>query len=239
MLSIIIPTYNEEEYLPRLLESIQKQTFLNYEIIVADANSTDNTRLTAESGGAKVIEGGNPPKGRNRGASAARGEIFLFLDADVVLESPYFLEDTLKEFGNKNLGIATCRIQPLSDKKIDKFFHDFYNRYSRATKQFRPHAPGFCIFARKDVHKAINGFDEEIKLAEDQDYAIRAGKKGKFGILESSPLHVSIRRFDRDGRLNIAMKYLFCELYMIAGGRIKSDIFNYTFGYDVEADKSS
>lgn len=231
MLSIIIPTYNEEKYLPWILESIQKQTFLNYEIIVADADSTDNTKEIANNFNCRLAEGGNPSLGRNHGAEVAIGDILLFLDADVVLESPYFLEDTLKEFEDKNLGIATCKIQPLSDKKVDKFFHDFYNRYSRATKQFRPHAPGFCIFVRKDIHGVINGFDEDIKLAEDQDYAIRAGKKGKFGILESSPLHVSIRRFDRDGRLNIAMKYLFCELYMLAGGRIKSDIFNYTFGH--------
>ena len=44
ILSIIIPTYNEEEYLPILLESIKKQNFKDYEIIIADANSIDKTR---------------------------------------------------------------------------------------------------------------------------------------------------------------------------------------------------
>ena len=42
--SIIIPTYNEEEYLPILLDSIKEQDFSDYEVIVADANSTDKTR---------------------------------------------------------------------------------------------------------------------------------------------------------------------------------------------------
>ena len=44
ILSIIIPTYNEEEYLPTLFESMKKQNFEDYEIIVADANSTDRTK---------------------------------------------------------------------------------------------------------------------------------------------------------------------------------------------------
>ena len=46
--SIIIPTYNEEEYLPVLLDSIKEQDFNDYEIIVADANSSDRTREIAE-----------------------------------------------------------------------------------------------------------------------------------------------------------------------------------------------
>ncbi|MEA3272161.1 MAG: glycosyltransferase [Patescibacteria group bacterium] len=231
MLSIIIPTYNEAQYLPRLLYSIKRQTFKNYEIIVADANSSDNTRAVAESVGCRVVSGGSPSEGRNYGAGVASGSIFLFLDADVVLASPYFLEKTIKEFERKKLGVATCRIKPLSDKKVDKFFHDFYNKYSRITRPVRAHAPGFCIFARKDVHQMIGGFDEGIKLAEDQDYVVRATKQGSFRILKSASLYVSVRRFNRDGRFNVAVKYLFCELYMLTGGRIRSDIFNYTFGH--------
>lgn len=57
-LSIIIPTYNEEEYLPKLLEGIKSQDFEDYEIIVADANSTDKTREIAEVYGCKIVDGG-------------------------------------------------------------------------------------------------------------------------------------------------------------------------------------
>ena len=54
-ISIIIPAYNEEEYLPKLLESIEKQDFKDYEVIIADANSSDNTREIAESYGCTVV----------------------------------------------------------------------------------------------------------------------------------------------------------------------------------------
>ena len=74
ILSIIIPTYNEEEYLPVLLESIKKQNFNDYEVIVADANSTDRTREIAKEYGCLIVDGGLPAVGRNNGAKVAKGE---------------------------------------------------------------------------------------------------------------------------------------------------------------------
>ena len=64
-LSIIIPTYNEEEYLPNLLKSIESQKFKDYEVIVADANSCDNTVKIAKNYGCTVVQGGMPGVGRN------------------------------------------------------------------------------------------------------------------------------------------------------------------------------
>ncbi len=239
MLSIIIPTYNEEEYLPCLLRSIAAQTFRDLEVIVADAKSTDRTRDIAKEFGATIIDGGMPAVGRNRGAAVARGDILLFFDADVVLPDPWFLQMTVAEFEKRHLGAATCSIQPLSKKPVDKVFHVAFNYYMWVTQATTPHAPGFCIFARKSVHDAILGFDEEIKLAEDHDYVVRAAKIAKFGILKSYKIPVSVRRFDRDGRLNVAMKYLLSELYLRTKGNIKSDIFNYTFGYPKDKSKPS
>ncbi len=231
MLSIIIPTYNEENYLPFLLRSVQAQTFKDYEIIVADAHSTDKTVEIAREFGARVIEGGLPAAGRNKGAAAAAGDILLFLDSDVILPDPWFLQMTTAEFQKRRLGAATCRIKPLSRKPVDKVFHAAFNYFMWVTQATTPHAPGFCIFVRRDVHEAIGGFDEQIKLAEDHDYVTRAAKVAKFGLLKTYKIPVSVRRFDRDGRLNIAMKYLLSELYLRTRGNIKSDIFNYTWGY--------
>ncbi len=106
MLSIVIPTKNEERYLPRLLASIKRQSFSDYEIIVADNGSSDSTRAVAESFGCKVTGGGLPGEGRNRGAAAARGDVVLFLDADTELVDADFLESALREFKERGLSMG-------------------------------------------------------------------------------------------------------------------------------------
>ncbi len=119
ILSIIIPTYNEEEHLPVLLESIKQQDFRDYEIIVADANSKDNTVNIAEEYGCIVVEGGMPAVGRNNGAKVAKGEYLLFLDSDLKLTEDY-LAKVIYEFKMERLGIAITQMKPLSKKKKQK-----------------------------------------------------------------------------------------------------------------------
>ena len=92
--SIVIPTLNEGDLLPRLLASIGKQTFRDYEVIVADAKSGDNTKQIATSFGAKVVRGGMPGEGRNAGVRRARGEFLFFFDADVVIATGQRTGDT-------------------------------------------------------------------------------------------------------------------------------------------------
>jgi glycosyltransferase involved in cell wall biosynthesis len=231
MLSIIIPTYNEEEYLPRLLASIRSQRFTDVEIVVADARSTDRTRAVAAAFGAKVVDGGLPGRGRNLGARAASGDLFLFLDADVVLPDTEWLGRKVEQFERRRLDAATCLIKPMSPKLIDHLSHGVFNAHMFATQLLMAHAPGFCIFATREIHARIDGFDESIKLAEDHDYVERAAKLGKFRLLHGARIRVSVRRFERDGRLAIFAKYLLAELHLLTRGQIRHDGFRYTFGY--------
>lgn len=230
-LSIIIPTKNEEEQLPSLLKAIKEQTFSDYEIIIADAFSTDGTREIAIQNGAVVVDGGLPGPGRNRGASIAKGSILLFLDADVSLPSSKYLEDCLTEMEKKKIDIATCKVKPISRKSFDRALHEVYNAYAIATEKVRPHAPGFCIFAKRTAHESINGFDESVVFAEDHDYVQRAMHGGwVFRILRSHPIGVSVRRLEKDGRLAIALKYIMGEFMMLTRGSFKEMPFTYEMG---------
>ncbi len=231
MITIVIPTKNEEAVLPRLLDSIRRQTLQPREIIVADAGSTDRTREIAAAYGARVVEGGLPGPGRNRGAEAATADLVLFLDADVELRDPEFLERSVGEMLERKLDLATCDVFPLSDDWVDHVLHKAYNVYARAWGDVFPHAPGFCMFARRSMHQKIGGFDEAVLFCEDHDYARRAAKAGTFGFLRSTKIPVSIRRLDRDGRVNIAIKYTLAELHLATLGPIKHDRFKYTFGH--------
>ena len=231
MLSIIIPTLNEEKNLPLLLKSIRSQNFKeDYEIIIADAGSKDNTVKIAKKYGCKVVSGGLPAKGRNRGAKAAKGDLLLFLDADVVLPKN-FLKKILTEFKKRKLDVAGATLNPQTQKKMIKFLFDFfYNIPIKKLERFLPFG-AMGILAKKVIHQKIKGFDEKIKLCEDHDYVRRAAKIGKFGVLKSAKISVSLRRFYKEGWLKVILKYVFAEFYYHIFGPVKSDIFHYEFGH--------
>ena len=229
LLSIIIPTLNEEKNIQNLLDSIKKQDFEDYEIIVSDNNSQDKTRLVAKKYGCRIVKGGLPARARNNGALAARGKYLLFLDADVILEKN-FLINTINEMEKRKLDIATVYVEPLSDKFFIKLSHHLFNIWMFLVQKIDPHAPGFCIFSKKDIFTKINGFDESIKLAEDHAYMRKAFRnKAKYGILKSSKILVSVRRFETEGDLTVFVKYILAMFHRIFIGEIRSDVFKYGF----------
>jgi len=226
MLSIIIPTLNEEKYLPLLLESIKKQDFKNYEVIIADAGSTDKTVEIAKKYRARIAKGGLPAKGRNEGAKIAKGNVFLFLDAEAVLPE-HFLKKVLLEFKERKLGIASCGLEPITKNKAYKILNDIlYNWPVRLLENVFVYTYNF-ILVKKEVHKKIQGFDEGITLGEDHAYSREAAKIAKFGFLKLSKLTLLPRRFEHEGWLTISAKYYFCNLYNIFFGDIRSNLFRY------------
>ena len=237
-LSIIIPTLNEKENLERLLKSIKKQDFKDYEIIVADNDSTDGTREIAQKYGCLITKGGLPAKGRNNGAKIAQGDLLLFLDADVALPERAFYK-VLSEFKRRKLKISTFFLMPFSKTKISSSrigFMFLYNIPIFLLEKILPHA-AMGILIENQIFKRLKGFNEKITLAEDHDLARRAKKLGKFGILRSTKLYVSDRRFRSGSWLKTYSKFLLCEGYMIFIGPVEKDIFKYSFDHLKEKKK--
>lgn len=228
-ISIIIPAFNEEQFLPLLLEDLKKQTFQDFEIIVADAKSTDRTREIAGELGAKVVEGGLPARGRNLGAAQAGGEFLFFLDSDVRLE-PDFLEKAWAEINERFLDLATCEFIPLSDLIVDKVLHDIANFYVKVNQYSDPKAGGFCIMISKRLFRRIGGFNEELKLAEDHDLVKRASVFRPLRVLHNSRVKISVRRLDKEGRVALSRKYLTVEAYRFFRGELKDQVVDYQFG---------
>jgi len=227
MLSIIIPTLNEEKYLPILLSQIKKQNFTDYEIIVADAGSTDKTVEIAKSFGCKIVKGGLPAKGRNEGAKAARGELFLFMDADNIYLPDGFLDKLITEFKKRNLGVASFPIYPAGNF-VDKICYFLYNKFVEIFQNWTAFATN-SILIKREVFEKVNGFDEEVLIAEDHDLAKRASKISKFGFIKTEPVLTSPRRFEIDGRFKTYGKYLLAGIYMLVFGPVKRKIFEYRF----------
>ena len=86
LVSVVIPTYNSAEFLIQALESVFNQTYTNYEVIVVDDGSTDNTRQVIEPYRSRLNYIYQANQGvavaRNKGIEVARGEWIAFLDAD-------------------------------------------------------------------------------------------------------------------------------------------------------------
>jgi len=229
-LSIVIPTKNEEKLLPVLLESIKKQTFKDYEVIVADNKSQDRTLEIAREYGCRVVRGGLPGKARNAGAKFAKGNIILFLDADTRLPGKNFLQPSLDEFNERKLDIAVP-LASVKGKKLDKIYYDFWNQLVKFFQYTTPFAGGWCVFSKKKLHRKIKGFDEKITLGEDSDYAKRAAKIGKFRVLKSVKIEVSPRRLKKEGYLKIALQSAGTGIYWAL--KRKGDKKN-RFGYEFD-----
>lgn len=135
-ISIIIPALNEEKYIGKLLESIKKQDYKNFEVIIVDDHSEDKTIEVAKGFESqlplKIVqkEVRGISKSRNYGASLAKGEIILFLDADVVLPDNNFINKNLELFVRQKLSIAVADFIFSTEKIADKFITAFYKNFS-------------------------------------------------------------------------------------------------------------
>ncbi|HET6351643.1 MAG TPA: glycosyltransferase [Coriobacteriia bacterium] len=227
-LTVVIPALNEAQRLPRLLELLAQQTTPPDAVVVADAHSTDDTRALAEAAGAIVVDGGMPAVGRNAGAAVATTDLILFFDADNEPD-PGWIELAVAEFQERELAVAAGRIEPVERDTANLFACDAANLYLELMQYVQPHAPGFCILVRRDVHERIGGFDETVVLAEDHDYVQRAADVGKFRVLRCPPMRTSMRRIEKEGIVGLAFKYLYTELHVIAGVPVREVPFDYEF----------
>jgi glycosyltransferase involved in cell wall biosynthesis len=227
--SVVVPTFNEADHLPGLLEALAAQTQRPHEGIVADASSTDGTPEMARRAGCRVVRGGLPAAGRNAGAAVAEGELLLFLDADV-RPAPDFLELARAEFSLCGCVVATCPIEPLEPGALNALLAHIANLYLEIMRPISPHAPGSCILCLRSVHEAIGGFDESLRLAEDHDYVRRAAEHGRFCVLGSVAIPTSLRRVETEGLVSLALKYLYAELHALAGVPMRELPFDYEFG---------
>lgn len=211
--AIIIPTKNEEKFLPHLLKSLKEQTFKTFTLYVADANSNDKTVKIAKRFGANIVKGGIPAVARDNGAREAIKEghsLLIFIDADVILPNKKFLEASIKEFENRGLDVATAlhisydsksKRKPARDIRA-KFVSGGLNTLIKiAEKSKSPLMLAFMI-SKSEVHQKIGGFGNA-EYKEDSDYAKKAVSQGyKFGVLKDvGKFFFSMRRFEKKGYL--------------------------------------
>ncbi|MFA5778133.1 MAG: glycosyltransferase [Candidatus Paceibacterota bacterium] len=210
MISIIIPTLNEEKTIENTLRSLKELRDYDYEIIVSDGRSKDQTVEIAKRHGAKVVVYNSALRqtisnGRNLGASVASGGFFIFIDADVIIpDINNFFKKALSLFdAQKKLVGLTVRIkvlpevETLADKIIFSVF-DYLNFFSNNILGFGG-ASGEFQMIRASVFKKLKGYNEKITVAEDVDMFYRLAREGKTRIEMSLKIIHTGRRAHKVG----------------------------------------
>jgi glycosyltransferase involved in cell wall biosynthesis len=174
-LTIVIPTYNEEKYIAQTLYAIASQSgTYKVKIIIADAKSTDNTRLVASTNGfelgldLEIIDGGLPAVGRNAGAKLATTPYILFLDADVTFSHRQVIIQAIDE-------LAFMDYQMIGTTPVYKGEFDIrasimfgLNKYvTWFLSKTEPFAIGGFTMVNRQIFNSLGGYDEKAKQSED------------------------------------------------------------------------
>jgi glycosyltransferase involved in cell wall biosynthesis len=216
MISIIIPTLNEEKFLPNLLRSLSVQTNTQFEVIVVDGKSQDKTiekalefkkllpsLIILESPKASL------PLQRNLGAKQAKGDWLVFIDADGVV-MPNFVDRIQIFIQEQHPKWFTTWCSPDSDNVYDSIFTLLANIYWESTLIInRPVAPGPLNCVRADVFHSVGGYNEEQKYNEDVEFGLRLSKCGIELKFLTETLYVwSMRRLRHESKIKVMNQYI-------------------------------
>ncbi len=237
--SIVIPVKNEEKNIAVILESIKKQTYQPYEVIVSDAKSEDNTRKISKEYGARVIDGGIPAVGRNNGFNAAQKDIVIFMDADVQFLGENDLKEIVDEFNNRQLDCATSQFEYTGERSVSK---DIVTKIINIEKDLSAMNPikglkwdyaGFVI-VRRMAFEAVGGFATEFKYMEDTLLIQKIVAKGfRYKIIKKKVGLVVASRNERDGSFIAGVKEFLAGLFGIISVYLVRIPFTRDFGYKV------
>jgi glycosyltransferase involved in cell wall biosynthesis len=195
--SIVVPCHNGGRFLGGLFASLEAQTFRDFEVIVVDNGSTDETtrqELDYLDGTARVVHQENRylPGARNRGFREARAELILPLDCDDRLEPSYLAETVpLLTIAASDVAFAFthCRVvdalEGILPRHLNQFDQLFLNQLT------------YCMLIRKSAWEAVGGYDETMRDgSEDWEFNIRLSRHRYRGIEVPKPLFIYAIRQD-------------------------------------------
>lgn len=205
-MSIVIPTLNESLYIERTLLSLRLQEIdYNYEIIISDGYSEDNTLEIARKYVDKIVM---EPKrtvaaGRNKGASVAEGKILVFCTADT-----YYPKNWLKLITTpiikEGYGVVVGPLYPLDGNIVENVFSRLFllpYGYLASLLRFY-YVGGENIAICRSVFRKISGFNPDMVTSEDTDLVKRASKIAKIKFEPRAGVYVSMRRVRKWGYFN-------------------------------------
>lgn len=215
-ITVIIPAYNEEKNIKEAIELLKKQDYGNFDIIVVDNNSKDNTNEIAKKTGVTVLL--ETKKGTNNalesGRRAATGEIIARMDADCLPEA-WWLSRAAKHFDNEKVSGLTGPYDYYDSKASFRLPSLFIQKYIYFITNYLVQAVGLGAvmtggnsFMRASSLEKVGGFDTTITFyGDDTDTAKKMSKIGKVVFDPGLTIKTSARRFQNEGLVKITYKY--------------------------------
>jgi glycosyltransferase involved in cell wall biosynthesis len=191
MISVVIPAYNSGPYIAEAIRSVMMQTYPDWELIVVDDGSTDDTveQVKPFLSDSRIsfhhkVNGG-PSSARNYGIHLAKGDLIALLDADdywlpTKLENQIVIMDQYPEVGV--CGTQRALLSPAGDIRYYPARRAFHGRaFPRLL--FEPLADMSSALIRRSVFEKVGLFDESLRLAEDYEFWLRVGIHFTFHII--------------------------------------------------------
>lgn len=181
LVSIILPTYNRDWIISRAIESVLSQSYTNYELIIIDDGSTDNTLEVIEPYGNKVkyfyVENSGVAAARNKGISLSEGEFIAFIDSDDIWEVDKLEKQVLLFDNNPSYDLCYCGVNYYHNNALER---DTLSHYGLIKNGFvfskllkKPSIATSSVVIRAKILKNIGTFNENFKLFEDRDLWLR------------------------------------------------------------------
>jgi len=213
-ISVIVPTLNEEKYLKPTLQSLANQTYQDFELIVKDGVSADNTVNIAKEYADLVISERDVSIGdaRNQGAKRAKGDVLAFLDADTFLDKNA-LELVAEDFSFYDIVLLLPRYGPVerdtgvvskTKKEMNRFFVGFENFWRKHVDRF---CGGMFMPVSASAFKRVGGFDRRLRCVEDIELSYRLRKIGNVMNDYRVKAYFSFRRFILSGYIETLRNY--------------------------------
>ncbi|MBU3741318.1 MAG: glycosyltransferase [Candidatus Kapabacteria bacterium] len=238
LVSVVVPTLNEEKLLDATLASFSVDVRQRYaaELIVSDGGSQDATISIAARHADHIVEERsgkrqNIAQGRNRGAEAARGDVIVFINADTVPHDVERFMAVIHAFAQRTgpyaraSALATpVNFAPADRRPADRLFHGFYNAYVRLLNALRIGAGrGECQIVRTAVFRSVNGYRENLAAGEDFDLFARIGLRARVRFAPELLVLESPRRFRKFGYFRVLFWWTINALSVMVRGRSSSD----------------
>lgn len=220
-ISIIIPVFQEEKLLDRILSQYKPELLSKYncELIVSDGGSTDKTVEIAKKYTKKIIVHTHPNKkqtigeGRNLGAQISSGEVLVFINGDTIPNDIEKFLQVISNFANneKDIGALAIKVRafPEEEKFKDKLFYFCHNNFVHFLNFVGVGmGRGECQVIRREVFFNVNGYNPKIFAGEDFDLYRRIAKVSKIKFVNSVCVFESPRRFRKLGYIRTLWRWL-------------------------------